>query len=555
MNNANSITPFEALAEGLLEAGVEQVFGLMGDDTVRLVTALIALGINYSDSRHENEAVAMAVGYASAASRLGVCVVSRGPGTTNALTGIVNASRGGAAVLIITGDEWMVAPRNSLQLPDAKSLNIAGIGASIGVPVVTPRTALSLRDALSDAMKSALTGETVILTLPRDLLEQPVASSPPQSLMSQPPNPRPAASSSIAAAIATLEKSRRPLIIAGGGAHSAGARDLLIHLADKIGGTLSTTLRGKDMFVGHPYDLGMVGSFSHSAGRRLIDQADCILVFGASLNRYTTNGGTSLPDVPLIQIDETRSHIGRFHRADVSVVGDISLVVQQLIDNLPTRSPADKPWHTPETRQLLSDFQLSDDFEPAISRWTMDPRSLILELDRVLPVDRAVVTDNGNFFGFVPPHIGVPSPDRFKLSSDFAVIGLGIGTAIGTAIARPGVATVLFIGDGAMLMSLGELETLARVDVPLLVVVMNDSAYGAERHFLELRGLSGKVAQFPDTDFGLIADAMGVPSATVRSIEELRNIESNVVAFNGPFLIDCKVTSTVVAPFLSEQIH
>ncbi|HEY1488445.1 MAG TPA: thiamine pyrophosphate-binding protein, partial [Micromonosporaceae bacterium] len=490
----------------------------MGDDTVRLVSALIALGLPYADTRHENAAIAMATGYASAAQRLGVCIISRGPGTTNGLTAAVNASRGDSAVLIITGDEWLSEPVNTTQLPDAKALDAKALGASCALPVFTPQSTESLRDTLSDAISCALTGRAVLLTLPRDLLETPVLVTEPLTPRVPTPVADPAAESAIAATVAVLESSRHPLIIAGAGAYAAGAGPVLVELAERIGGALATTLRGKDMFAGHPYNLGIVGSFSHAAGRRLIDQADSILVFGASLNRYTTNGGTSLPAVPLVQIDSDRSHIGRYHRADVAVVGDSRLVAEQLVAALAQRDDTDRPWHTEATRQFLAEFDLADDFVAETSRRTMDPRSLVLELDRLLPRDRAVVTDNGNFFGFVPPHISVPSPDRFKLSSDFAVIGLGLGTALGTAVARPGVPTVLFIGDGGLLMSLGELETLARIDVPLLVIVMNDSAYGAERHFLELRGLSGKVAQFPDTDFGPVAEALGVSAATVRSL-------------------------------------
>lgn len=548
------VTPFQALAAGLVQVGVEHVFGLMGDDTVRLVSALKALGVPYHDARHENAAVAMAVGYAGAAGRLAVCVISRGPGTTNALTAAVNAVRGQARVLIITGDEWVVQPPNTHQLPDPKALDIAALGASCDIPVFTPRDARSLTDVLRDAVTCALDGRPVFLTLPRDLLEEPVPMPAPSPLRRTVHVPAGAPPAALAAALAVLSPSRRPLIVAGAGAHYAGARDALVSLAERLGGALATTLRGKDMFAGHPYAVGMLGSFSHSAGRRLIDQADSVTVFGATLNRYTTNGGTSLPAVPIVQVDADRAHIGRYHRADVSLVGDARLVAEQLLAALPERSVDDKPWHTAQTRERLAAFDLREDFEPATTQRAMDPRLLVLELDRLLPPDRVVVTDNGNFFGFVPPHIAVSSPDRFKLSSDFAVIGLGFGTALGAAVARPGEPTVLFIGDGALLMSLGEIETLARLDLPVLVVVMNDSAYGAERHFLELRGLSGRVAQFPDTDFGPVAEALGVAGATVRTLDDLRALAPSLAVLKGPLLLDCKVNSTVVAPFLSEQV-
>ncbi|MDX6631287.1 MAG: acetolactate synthase large subunit, partial [Gaiellales bacterium] len=358
-------TAFEALADGLAGAGVERVFGLMGDDTVRLVAALVARGMPYADTRHENAAVAMATGYAGAADRLGVCIISRGPGTTNGLTAAINASRGDASVLIISGDEAEAAPTNTAKLPDHKALDAAAVAAICGIAVYTPRSADSIITNLRDAIHCASDGQTVLLTLPRDLLEMEVGDCTPLEPVAAVQVRAPAADSSIAAAVAVLETSRRPLIVAGAGAWSSGARDVLVLLAERVGGALATTLRGKDMFAGHPYDLGMVGSFSHSAGRRMIDEADCVIVFGASLNRWTTNGGTSLPEVPLIHVDAERSHIARYHRADISITGDARLVAEQLLEALPERDDSDKPWYRAATRERLADFDLAEDFESA----------------------------------------------------------------------------------------------------------------------------------------------------------------------------------------------
>jgi acetolactate synthase-1/2/3 large subunit len=539
------------MAAGIADAGVDRVFGLTGDDTVRLVSALLARGMSYTDARHENQAVAMATGYASASGRLGVCIISRGPGTANALTAAVNATRGDAPVLIITGDEALAPAANTSMLPDHKALDIAAVAGACDIDCITPRTPEAIMPALRDAISTALRGRTVLLALHRDLLEIPVAPHRETAAVVPPERPiEPAANAAITAAASVLRDARRPLILAGEGAWSSGARDALVQLADRLGGVLATTLRAKDMFAGHPYSVGIVGSFSHSAGRRLVDSADCVIVVGASLNRWTTSGGTGLPDVPVIQVDRDRAHIGRYSRADVAVVGDARLFVDQLLAILPERSAADKPWHTEETRMSLASFEPTDDFESAATKWAMDPRELVLGLDELLPADRAVVTDNGNFLGFVPSHISVPRPDRFKLSSDFAVIGLGMGTALGAAVARPHVPTVLFVGDGALLMSLGELETLARVDVPLIVVVMNDSAYGAEQHFLEMRGFAGSPAQFATTDFAEVAAAFGIEAATVRTVDELRSMAPRLGSSEGPLLLDCKVVS-LAAPFLS----
>ena len=548
-----TMTVNEGIAAVIVDSGVTDVFGLMGDDTCRLVSALVERGVNYHGARHENAAIAMATGYSAAARRLGVCVISRGPGTTNGVTAAVNANNGDASVLVITGEMAVDQPSNTLRLPDSKAFNAEALAAACSLAKYTPRRGATVWSTTQEAVASASRGRTVLLTIPQDVFEAKL-TPPPEGWEAEqlPPSPAPARPEAIAAAAAVLAQHRRILIVAGAGAWYSGARDALVELGDRLGAGLATTLRGKDMFRNHPFDLGIVGSFSHSAGRRVMQQADCVLVFGASLNRYTTNDGASLPAAPVVQVDARREHIGRFHWADLGVVGDARLVAEQLLEALPVRSSTETPLRSEEIRTTLERFDLRDDFKPARTQHTLDPRTLLLELDELLPEERAIVTDNGNFFGFVPPHLSVPSPEHFKLSSDFAVIGLGLGTALGTVVGRPGAQTVLVIGDGGLLMSLGELETVARLDLPLVIIVMNDCAYGAERHFLELRNFSGRTAMSPDADFASIAQAFGIEGHTVRSVDQLRSLASSLQERQGPLLLDCKITPTVVAPFLSE---
>ena len=300
-----------------------------------------------------------------------------------------------------------------------------------------------------------------------------------------------------------------------------GAKAEIEQLADRIGALLATSARGKDMFRGHPADLGIVGSFSHSAARRMVDQADCVLVFGAGLNLLTMSFGHSLPKVPLIQVDADRGHIGRWHPADVAVVGDARLAAQALLEALPAGSNADRPFRSEETLRFLAEFDIARDFEPANTARTVDPRSLGIALEKLLPARRNLVYDAGNFLGIVP-YLSVPGPGHFKLTSDFASIGLGFGTALGVARARPDETTVLVIGDGGFLMTMGELETVVREDLPLVVVLMNDCAYGAELHFLKMRDLPVAKSVFPDVDYAPIAEAFGFQVATIRTLDDLQ---------------------------------
>lgn len=541
----------EAVAAALVDLGARRFFGLMGDDTAAIAVHAAERGLAYVDARHENAAVAMAAAYSRTAGELGVCVLSRGPGLTNALTAVVNANRGDAAVLVIVGDTWARPPRNSVLLPDYKAIDLDALTAALDVTMFRPSGPESVTQTLADAAAAAAAGRTVLFALPRDLLagETPSSRLPP---LAAPERPRPAARrAAVTVAASVLAAAEHPVIVAGHGAWRSGARDELVELAARSGAALATSLRAKDMFAGHPLDVGLIGSFSAAPCRRALEKADCLLVVGAGLNRFSTASGAGLPEVPLIQVDLDRQHIGRTFWADVALVGDARTVVTQLLDALAGRDRAGSGFADGALAADIASYDPRSEYQDASTKWTCDPRALVLTLDRLLPRDRAVVTDVGNFFGLVPQHLTVPDPDRFMLSSDFSAIGLGFGSALGAAVARPGACTVLFIGDGGLLMSLGELESLARHQLPVVVVVVNDGGYGAERHYLGARQHSERLANSPSSDFAEFAAALGLEAHTVRSIDDLEALAPVLTAPSGPVLVDCRVSPDVIAPFLA----
>lgn len=287
----------------------------------------------------------------------------------------------------------------------------------------------------------------------------------------------------------------------------------------------------------------------------MIEQADCVIAFGAGLNMRTTSYGLSLPlNVPLIQVDALRSNIGRWYHADVAIVGDARLTAERLLEAVPARATADKPFHAPEMRKWLAEYDIASEFEAANTPRTLDPRIAALEFDRLLPRNRNVVYDAGNFLQIVPYLTGI-SPDHTKNASDFSSIGMGFGVAMGYAVGTPDRATALFLGDGSFLMTLGELETVAREGIPLIIVVMNDCAYGAELHYLQMRSLPTAKSVFVDIDFAPVAEAFGFTTATVRTVDELRALAPVLAKPDGPVLIDCKINAAVAAPFLLEGIE
>lgn len=551
----DSLYVYEALAQDIKRIGVTTVFGLMSDDTALFVSTLDALGIRFCAARHENMASAMAEGYAAATGQLGIAIMGRGPATANALHGSVFALRAGSGVLLIFGED-SVAPKAPNGFgPDNKSFDGQTVLRGAGLRTFVVQNADGARQTLADAIQATRDTAAVLLLPSNVQMARIAASSPSRAEPPAAPTRKAPRQAAIEVACKVLAAARRPLIIAGLGAHKAGARQAIEALADRTGAVVATSLKAKEMFAGYPYNAGVIGSFSHAAGRRYMEEADCVIAIGAGLNMRTTSIGLALPaDAPLIQIDDDRTHIGRWFHADVALVGDARVTVAQLAAALPERAAADKPFHSAETARRLAQHDPASEFTPVHTARTVDPRTLALKLDRMLPRQRNVVYDAGNFFQ-IAAFVTVPGPEHIKLSVDFASIGMGFGTALGFAVGKPECPTVLFMGDGSFVMTMGELETVAREDIPLVIVLMNDCAYGAELHYLQLRDMPVKTSQFPDVDYAPIAEALGFQTATIRSLEQLEVLAPLLANPTGPILLDCKINASVQAPFMVEALE
>jgi acetolactate synthase-1/2/3 large subunit len=539
---------YELLAGDLRSYGITTVFGLMSDDTIGLIATLDAMGIEFCGARHETNAVLAAEGYAAATGSLGVAVIGRGPASANAMLGITHASRTGSRVLVITGEAETMADGNAYG-PDYKGFPASGVLKTVGVRAFVASDAATVRQVLAEAVRTARGGMTVTMHIPASVQNAELAATPAVELPDISAKPKAVRAEGVEAAAALLAKARRPVLMAGLGAHHSDARTAIENLGEKVGALFITSLKAKDFFRGNPYDLGIMGSFAHAPARRLLDQADCIVVFGASLNWHTTNSGTAMPRVPIIHIDDSRQHIGRWHPAEIALVGDARLVAEQLAEAMSERT--DKPFYTEETRKSLADFDPASAFEPAHTPRTLDPRSLAIALERLLPRERNLIYDSGNFL-MAAGYLSVPDPSHFKHSLDFSSIGCGFGTAIGFAKARPGATSVFVVGDGGLMMTLGELETAVRVNAPLVVIVFNDCAYGAELHIGRMRNLPVATTVFPDIDFAPIAATFGYEAETVRTMEDLERVAPLLKNPDGPVLLDCKVNANVIAPFLAE---
>jgi len=358
----------------------------------------------------------------------------------------------------------------------------------------------------------------------------------------------------VAVAADLLAGCERPLSVAGRGAVRAGAGPAIRALAARIGALLSTTAPAKGLFSGDPFAVGIAGGFATRLGAELMARADVVLAFGASLNDWTTRAGGLYPaSARVVHCDVNQAAIGALARADLALVGDAAASAAALVAELSARDHTRTGFRTPDVARALGRHRPRDEIEDgAGDSGRCDPRLVMLALDDVLPLERTVTVDSGHFMGFPSTFLRVPDAAGWVFAQGFQSVGLGLGNAIGACLARPDRAAVLVVGDGGLMMALGDLETAVRRRVPLLVVVLNDAAFGAEVHALHALGLPTGHAHFGDPDFAAIAAALGARSATVREAGDLDQIRSWLAEPDGPFVVDCKVDVSVCGEWLEE---
>jgi len=535
-----------AIAEALSELGVRHAFGLLGSGNFEVTQGLVDRGARFVASRHECGAIMMADAYARLTGRVGVCTVHQGPGVTNTVTGLTEAAKSRTPLLLLAADTPASSPRSNFRVDQA------GLAAAVGAAherVASPETAVA--DVVRAWGRAVAERRPVLLSLPIDVQSARVEPGP-----LPPPAPVPAVPApeveAVAAAANLLAAAERPLLIGGRGAVLAGARAPIEALADAAGALLATSAVGNGLFAGSPWSLGISGGFATPLASELIRSADVVVAFGATLNMWTTRRGRLIgPDARVVQVDLDADAIGAHHRADVGVVGDAAEVARALHAALGGRSRSS--WRTPDLRAEIGRRRWRDEpYEDASDGSRIDPRTLARELDDVLPDERLIAVDSGHFMGWLPMYCRVPDERGFVFTQAFQAVGLGLGTAIGAAVARPDRLTVAALGDGGALMALPELETAARLALPMLVVVFNDAAYGAEVHHFGPDGFPVDLVEFPDTDFAALARAAGAEGATVRTVADLAIVRDWLGDRSRPLLLDAKVVRTVVAHWLSE---
>ncbi|GAA4655393.1 thiamine pyrophosphate-binding protein [Arthrobacter cryoconiti] len=539
------MTTVSARIADVLSFHTSHIFGVMGNGNAYFLDAAASTSLTFTPVRHEAAAVSAADAHYRVCSRLAVATTTYGAGFSNAITALAESVQARTPLVLVTGD----APTSGKRPWD---IDQAGIASSVGAPtfVVGADNAGHITRL---ALTHALTERTaVVLAIPYDLATAEITEGDltPEHPLNIPVAALPHAAT-LDRAAALLTGAQRPLVLAGRGAALSGAGAALRDLADRIGALNAGSVLGCELMPGRHGDLGVAGGFSSEESAALMAEADVVLVAGASLNQFTMRFGDLFnAAATIIQVDLSPTPTNP--RVDIHLCADARATGEALLARVP-QAPANTGWRDRLGDRLTAVFDREQGSEFAPDG-RLDPRALSGALDAVLPQDRVIVQDGGHFIGWAPMFWKTSGPQRMNLvGTAYQSIGLGLASAVGAGVAAPAATVVLATGDGGFLMALADLESMIRTVRSGIIIVFNDAAYGAEVHQYGTLGLAQEPMLIPEVNFAAMAAAMGAASSVVQSHQDLDALRHWVKdGAHGVFLADCRISRSVVAPYMAE---
>jgi acetolactate synthase-1/2/3 large subunit len=514
------MTGAQAIIEALKRENVTHLFGISGGAVLPLYDALYDADLRNILAHHEQCAGHMADGYARASGRPGVCLTTSGPGATNLVTGIANAYMDSSPVIALTGQ----VPRHAIGTDGFQEADIVGIATPITKFVTQIKQVQDIPRTLRHAFYIATSGRPgpVLVDIPKDIqiISGNMKFVKQVNLPGYKPrdDPHPI---QVKRAAEMLLQAKTPMILAGGGVIISEASRDLQQLAELIMMPVATTFMGKGSYPEtHPLSLGVVGMHGTVEANRLILEADVLLTVGARFSDRTTGRVDGFcPDAKIIHIDIDSAEIGKNVVVDLPIVADAGKALRALYEILVSRivKNEDSPWL--KRIQQVRDYVRAD---TQTEHRSLTPPKLIKQLRELLPIHSIVTTEVGQNQMWAALHYQALAPRTFISSGGLGTMGFGFPAALGVKTAQPDVPVVDIAGDGSFIMSVQELATSVLEDIPVIVVILNNSVLGMvaqwQRMFYKSR-YSGTLLK-NNPDFVKLAEAFSAEGVRVNSIPE-----------------------------------
>ena len=512
---------YQSIAQSLGDHGCDTMFGLMGDANLFMVDHFVRdTGGTFVPVAYEGSSVLMAMAHGRVAGKVGIATVTHGPALTNCVTALTEAARGHVPMVLLAGDTAVSNPQNLQNIDQRETVKITGAGFE---QMRAPDTASY--DVAHAIFRAQEEKRPIVLNMPADFMWEEVEHVKHVFPAFTAPTYVPEGDQ-LDEAIGMIASAKRPIILAGIGAKDAVEQ--IKKLADRLEAPLATTLKAKGMFNDHPYNIGIYGTLSTPAAYDAIGKADCVIAFGTSLHHFTTDKGKRV-----VQINDTVTEVAKNYHPDAALIADAGLTADNIVWWLNEAEIAGSGFTAELDIPSLTAHPKGDaakagpgfvNFEYALDR-----------LEEALPKPRFLTTDGGRFMTEVWCRISCPDAESFVATTNFGSIGLGLQVAIGGGYAVPNRPVVLFTGDGGFMMG------AVRMKQDLIVIVANDSAYGAEHiQFLD-RKMDPGLSTFDWPSFANVATALGGQGITVDSNESLETALQAIETRDKPLLIELRL--------------
>jgi acetolactate synthase I/II/III large subunit len=506
-------------------------------------------GIRVVTTRHESGAMFAAAGYARMTGKLGVVLVTSGPGVLNAVTGLASAHCDGLPVLLLAGEVPRgVFGKGALQEGSAHHLDIVGLcrpisKLSMQIPEANAAPAMMRR-----AIATSLSGKRgpVVVTLPLDVTSAFIKA--PRIAIEGGVTFDPTAAKTgegVAEVAALLRSAQRPLLFAGSGTRWGDAPRKLRALAERLQIPVMTTPKAKGVFPeSHPLALGIFGYGGHPSSTAYLEGGcDVLVAVGTRLSDPSTDNWSKLisPSKAFVQIDIDAMQIGRSYAVTHGLVGDASSLLGALVES------------TPDLARPPKSFGVRRHEDPAVGSGEGDeeritPQRAIWELQRSLPADAIFTSDIGEHLLYALHYLRIDHADSFLSMIGLGSMGSGVGSALGVKLGKPDRVVAAICGDGCFSMGLGDVATAVKDQVPVLFVVLNDERYGMVE--IGHESVYGRKPAYESGPMSVpeMAQSVGAQARVVRRAHELANLDLERLLKKGPVVLDVRIDRSTRMP-------
>jgi len=553
------MTSSEAFTETLVANGVKDIFGIVGSAFMDALDIFPAAGIRFVSVQHEQNAVHMADGYARVTNKPSVCIAQNGPGITNFVTGVAAAYWAHTPVVVIT--------------PETGSLGmgLGGFQETPQLPIFSEITKYQAHVCSPKRMAeftnrcfhyAQMERGPVQLNIPRDHFYGDLETKIPEPMIVEKSAGGP---SSLQAAVELLRTAKNPVIVAGGGVVMADAADEVVALAEAMQTPVCSTYLHNDSFpCDHPLWMGPLGYQGSKAAMNTISKADVVLALGTRLGPFGALPQYGFDYWPksakIIQIDCNARKLGLTKNIDVGILGDAKLTAAALAETLKVSPPSCLDTTADRLKAAASEKEAWEAELNSLSvtpegQDLMEPRNALRELEAAMPENAMVSTDIGNICSVSNSYLRFKQPKSFFAAMSFGNCGYAFPAAMGAKMAAPDRPSIAYVGDGAWGMSLNEIMTCVRENIPTIAVVFNNGQWGAEKKnqvdFYSDRFVGTNIQ---NPSFAEVSRVMGAEGIKVTKPSEVGPALKTLIDSGKPGVLEIMVSRTLADPFRRDAL-